>query len=121
MKIIPVNLNQKFSLFMDHWSPKIIGRLNGQLVKVARLKGEFTRHKHDDEDELFFVIEGRLKMELDNKILEIGEGEFVIVPRGIYHKPIAEKEVKVLLFEPESTLNTGNVVNEMTVKKLKKI
>lgn len=120
-KINKVNLREKFSSFSEPWSPKIVGSLNNQLVKLARLKGEFVRHRHEHEDELFLVLEGRLNIELDDKTLVVGEGEFVIIPRGTYHKPYAEKEVKVLLFEPETTLNTGDVENELTVKKLKEI
>jgi len=118
MKINKVNLTEKFNLIKEYWKPAIAGKLNGQLVKLAKLKGEFTWHKHEMEDELFMVIEGELKIELEAEILEIGEGEFVIIPKGVLHKPIAEEEVKVLLFEPESTINTGDTENEFTVKKL---
>jgi mannose-6-phosphate isomerase-like protein (cupin superfamily) len=116
-----VNLLQKFSLFNEHWNPKVAGELNGQQVKLAKLKGEFIWHKHDNEDELFLVVKGRLKMELRDKTIELAEGEFLIVPRGVEHKPVAEEEVWVLLFEPASTLNTGDVVNEKTKDVLEKI
>jgi mannose-6-phosphate isomerase-like protein (cupin superfamily) len=121
MKIIPVNLDNKFNSFSDFWNPKVIGELNGQMIKVAKLKGEFIMHRHDNEDELFLVIEGRLKMELDNEVLEINPGEFVIIPKATNHNPIADEEVKVLLFEPSNTINTGNTENEFTVKYLDRI
>jgi mannose-6-phosphate isomerase-like protein (cupin superfamily) len=116
-----VNINQKFSQFSDHWNPRIIGELNGQQVKAAKLKGEFIWHQHDHEDELFLVTRGKLKMEFRDKTIEVQEGEFIIVPRGVQHKPVAEEEVELLLFEPASTVNTGNIENERTVKKLKKV
>jgi mannose-6-phosphate isomerase-like protein (cupin superfamily) len=121
MKINKVNLTEKFNLIEKYWNPAVVGKLNGQLVKLAKLHGEFTWHKHELEDELFLVIEGNLKIELETETLEIGEGEFVIIPKGVLHKPIAESEVKVLLFEPESTINTGDAENEFTVKKLNHI
>jgi mannose-6-phosphate isomerase-like protein (cupin superfamily) len=121
MKINKINLTEKFNLVDKYWSPAIAGKLNGQLVKLAKLKGEFTLHKHDLEDELFLVIEGNLKIELETETLEISEGEFVIIPKGVLHKPIAEEEVKVVLFEPETTINTGDTENEFTLKKLKHI
>ena len=121
MEIKTVNLNDKFDTFTDYWSPKIVGELNGQLVKVAKFKDEFIMHKHEHEDEMFLVIEGTLLMELDNKTLEIKPGEFVIIPKKTNHRPMAVGEVKVLLFEPNTTLNTGNIENEFTVKKLDKI
>ena len=103
-----VNLAQKLTLFSDHWNPRIVGELNGQHVKLAKLKGEFVWHHHDQEDELFLVLSGNLKMEFRDKTVELQEGEFLIVPRGVEHRPVAEEEVSVLLFEPASTLNTGN-------------
>ena len=109
-----VNLKQKFSLFSKHWSPKIVGELNGQHVKLAKLKGDFVWHKHEREDELFFVVKGSFKMEYRDRTVEVNENEFVIVPKGVEHKPVAEEEVWVMLFEPASTLNTGDVENEMT-------
>jgi mannose-6-phosphate isomerase-like protein (cupin superfamily) len=116
-----INLAEKFSLFTDYYNPRIVGELNNQHVKAVKLKGEFVWHKHDHEDELFLVIKGRLTMELRDKTIEINEGEFLIVPRGVEHKPAAEEEVNILLFEPASTLNTGNVENEMTRKELEKL
>jgi len=114
-----VNLSRKFSLFNDLWSPKIVGELNGQYVKLAKLKGEFVWHHHEAEDEMFLVVEGTLSIQVrgqDDIVLE--PGEFVIIPRGVGHKPVAAKEVHVLLFEPKSTLHTGNVKTERTVEKL---
>jgi len=113
-----VNLVEKFTLFDDRWSPKIVGELNGQYVKLAKLKGEFVWHHHQAEDELFFVIRGRLTMRLPEKEIVIEEGEFVIVPRGVEHCPVAAEEVLVLLFEPKSTAHTGDVHTEMTVETL---
>lgn len=121
MEIKTVNLKEKFDSFTEYWNPKIVGELNGQLVKVVKLKDEFVMHKHDDEDEMFLVIEGKLLMELDNKTLEINAGEFVVIPKGTNHKPIAVGEVKVLLFEPNTTLNTGDTENDFTVKNLERI
>ncbi|AKQ45495.1 hypothetical protein TH63_07305 [Rufibacter radiotolerans] len=103
-----VNLSQKLSLFTDHWNPRIVGELNGQHVKLAKLKGEFVWHHHELEDELFLVLEGTLKMEFRDKTVVLQEGEFLVVPRGVEHRPVAEEEVSILLFEPASTLNTGN-------------
>ena len=116
-----VNLAEKFSLFTDHYNPRIIGELNDQHVKAVKLKGEFVWHKHDHEDELFLVVKGMLTMQLRDKIIEINEGEFLIVPKGVEHKPVAEEEVHILLFEPATTLNTGDVENEMTKTILEKI
>ena len=116
-----VNLAEKLSLFNDYYNPRIIGELNNQHVKLAKLKGEFVWHKHDVEDELFLVIKGTLKMELRDKTVVINEGEFLIVPHGVEHKPVAEEETHILLFEPVTTLNTGNVENEMTRKDLEKL
>ena len=116
-----VNLNQKLNLFSDHWSPKIVGELNGQHVKLAKLKGEFVWHKHDNEDELFFVIEGTLKMEFSNKTVIINPNEFLIVPKGVEHRPVAQEEVSVMLFEPDTTINTGNNAGELTKHTLDRI
>ena len=116
-----VNLAEKFTLFSEYWSPKIVGELNGQQVKLVKFMGEFVWHKHDEEDELFFVVKGNFVMELRDKNIEINEGEFFIVPRGVEHRPVAEKEVWVMLFEPASTLNTGNVMDEKTKIELEKI
>mgnify|MGYP000849751411 FL=1 len=116
-----ISLKEKFARFSDHWNPRIVGELNGQQVKVTKLKGEFFWHHHEYEDEVFLIIKGKLKMAFRDKTVEINEGEFIIVPRGVEHKPIAEEEVEVLLFEPASTLNTGNIINERTKKVLDKI
>ncbi len=106
-----VNLAQKFSIFQDYWSPKIVGELNDSYVKLVKLKGEFVWHHHDTEDELFLVIKGRLLIKLRDQDIYLEEGEFVIIPRGIEHLPIAEEEAQVLLLEPKTTLNTGNIVD----------
>jgi len=111
-----VNLAEKFSLFFDYWSPKIVGELNGQEVKLAKLKGEFGWHSHEKEDELFFVVKGCLRIKLRDSEALIREGEFLIVPRGTEHLPIADEECHVVLLEPASTLNTGNIENERTVR-----
>ena len=116
-----VNVLQKFGLFTDHWSPKIAGELNGQQVKLVKFQGEFIWHHHDNEDELFFVVKGSFDMEFRDKTVTINEGEFIIVPRGVEHRPNAKEEVHVVLFEPGTTLNTGNVKNEMTLEELDKI
>jgi len=116
-----INLSEKFGLFTEHWSPKIIGELNGQQVKLAKFQGEFIWHKHDEEDELFYVIKGSFQMELRDKTIEMNEGDMLVVPKGVEHRPVADKEVWVMLFEPASTLNTGNVVDEKTKKTLEKI
>ena len=116
-----VNLAQKFSLFQDYWSPKIAGELNDAYVKLVKLKGEFVWHHHEAEDELFLVVEGRLLIKLRDREIRLEEGEFVIIPKGVEHLPVAEEEVHVLLFEPKTTLNTGNVQNERTVADLKRI
>jgi len=116
-----VNIDQKLSLFSDHWHPRIVGELNGQHVKLAKLLGEFVWHKHDDEDELFYVIKGELHMEFRDKTVIIQENEFLIVPRGVEHRPVAEQEVSVMLFEPASTVNTGNNPGELTREKIEKI
>lgn len=113
-----INIIQKFSLFSEPWNPKIIAELNGQHVKLARLKGEFTWHKHEHEDELFLVISGTLSMELRDKTLEIQPNELIVIPRGVEHKPVAQGEVLVLLFEPAGTLNTGDQSNELTQQEL---
>ena len=120
-EINKVNLKSKFDLINNFWSPKIVGELNGQHVKIAKFKGEFIMHNHQDEDELFFVINGTLYIELKSKVLELKSGEFIIIPRGVDHKPYSKNEVSVLLFEPKSTLNTGNVNNEFTISNIKKI
>ena len=113
-----VSLDDKFALFSDRWSPKVVGDLNGQQVKLVRLLGEFVWHHHDDEDELFLVHRGQLRMEFRDRVVELSPGEFLIVPRGVEHRPVAHEEVEVVLFEPASTLNTGNLRNERTVEVL---
>lgn len=114
-------LAEKFSLFSEYWSPKIVGELNGQNVKLAKFKGEFVWHKHDNEDEMFFVVEGTLKIEFRDKTITLNKDEFIIVPKGVEHKPIAENEVLVMLFEPATTLNTGDTENELTKHNLDRI
>lgn len=116
-----VIISDKFAQFDDHYNPRIIGELNGQHVKAVKLMGEFIWHHHENEDELFLVIKGKLRMEFREKTVELNPGEFIIVPRGIEHKPVAEDEVHILLFEPDSTVNTGNVKNRRTRQKLDKL
>lgn len=116
-----INLNEKFSLFNDYWNPKIIGELNGQDIKLAKVKGEFVWHNHENEDELFFVIKGKLKIEFINKTVEVNEGEMIIVPKGVEHKPIAEEEVLIMLFEPNNIKHTGEVKHDLTVEKCERI
>ena len=116
-----VNIRAKHALIADYWNPRIIGELNGQHIKAVKLKGEFVWHHHDNEDELFLVTKGVLKMEFRDKTIDIHEGEFLIVPRMVEHRPVAEEEVHVLLFEPASTVNTGNVQNERTRAKLERL
>ena len=110
-----VNLAEKFALFSECWSPRIVGELNGQQVKLVKLKGEFVWHHHENEDELFLVVKGRLVIKLRDGEIVLNEGEFVIIPRGVEHCPVAEDEVQVILLEPKTTLNTGDVRNERTV------
>ncbi|HYS83183.1 MAG TPA: cupin domain-containing protein [Anaeromyxobacteraceae bacterium] len=110
-----VNISEKLALFSDYWNPRIVADLSGQQVKVVKLKGPFVWHQHAGEDELFLVVKGRLRMEFRDRAIELGEGELIVVPRGVEHRPVAEAEVAVLLFEPASTLNTGDVRNERTV------
>jgi mannose-6-phosphate isomerase-like protein (cupin superfamily) len=116
-----INLRQKFSSFSDRWSPKIIGELNDSYVKAVKLKGEFVWHHHDQEDELFLVIKGTLRMRFRDREVTVREGEFIIVPHGVDHLPVAEEEVEVVLLEPKSTLNTGNIQNERTVAQLQRL
>ena len=115
------NIAEKLALFDEHWSPKVVGELNGQEVKLVKFLGEFVWHHHDDEDEMFLVIDGRFRMEFRDREVWIERGEFIVVPRGVEHRPVAEVEVSVMLFEPASTLNTGNVTGEMTVAELDRI
>ena len=116
-----VNLRQKLDSFSDHWSPKVIADLNGQQVKLAKFAGPFDWHHHENEDELFMVIKGRFRMEFRDRDVWLEEGEVLVVPRGVEHRPVAEEEVEILLFEPASTLNTGNVVTEKTKRVLERI
>ena len=116
-----INLAEKLSLFTDYWHPRIVADLNGQQVKLAKLKGEFEWHHHEREDELFLVLRGRLTIKLRDGDVRLEEGECVVVPRGVEHKPVAEDEAHVLLFEPATTLNTGNVRSERTVEELKRL
>jgi len=116
-----VNIAEKLDSFTEHWSPKIIAELNGQQVRIAKLKGEFVWHHHENEDEMFLVIKGTLKIGLRDGDKILNEGEFLIVPKGVEHKPSAEEEVSLLMFEPATTLNTGNIDNDFTVKNLDRI
>ena len=116
-----ISLAEKLSLFKEHWKPKIVGELNGQMVKLVKFEGPFVWHHHDHEDELFYVVKGSFEMEFEDRVETINEGEFIIVPRGVEHRPNAKEECDVMLFEPASTLNTGNVENEKTLHRLEKI
>ena len=116
-----VNLAEKLSLFREYWSPKIVGEVNESYVKLVKFKGEFVWHHHEREDELFLVLKGRLRMKFRDRDVLINEGEFIIIPRGIDHLPVAEEDVHVLLLEPKTTLNTGNVENERTLHELQRI
>jgi mannose-6-phosphate isomerase-like protein (cupin superfamily) len=116
-----INVAEKLALFSDHFNPRIAGELNGQQVKLVKFQGEFVWHKHDNEDELFYVLAGSFDMHFRNKIVTINENEFLIVPRGVEHKPVAENEVSIMLFEPASTLNTGDVQSDLTKHELEKI
>ena len=116
-----INLNQKLSLFHEHWSPKIVGEMNDSYIKLAKLQGEFDWHHHDNEDELFFVVKGQLTIKFRDKDLVLDAGELVVIPKGVDHLPIAAEEVHVMLIEPKGTLNTGNVVTEKTKQVLERI
>jgi len=116
-----VNLKEKFSRFSQHWSPKIAGELNDSYVKLVKFQGEFVWHHHEQEDELFLVVQGRIVIKFRDRDVELREGEFLIVPKGVEHKPVAEAEAHVLLLEPKSTLNTGNVRNERTLPELERV
>jgi len=116
-----VNLKEKFASFSEHWQPKIVGEVNDCQIKAVKFTGEFLWHHHDNEDELFLVVQGTLRMKFRDRETIVREGEFVIVPRGVEHLPVAEGEVHVILIEPKSTLNTGNIVNERTVAQLERI
>ncbi|GED57592.1 mannose-6-phosphate isomerase [Brevibacillus formosus] len=116
-----VNIAEKFSLFHEYWSPKIAGEINDSYVKLAKFKGEFVWHQHENEDEMFLVVKGKLLIKFRDKDVWLNEGEFLIVPKGVEHMPVAEEEVHVLLLEPKTTLNTGDQVNEKTVTDLETI
>jgi mannose-6-phosphate isomerase-like protein (cupin superfamily) len=116
-----VNLAEKLALFQDHWNPRIVADLNGQQVKLVKFLGPFVWHQHENEDEMFLVVRGSFRMEFRERVVEIREGEFIVVPHGTEHRPVAENEVAVLLFEPSSTLNTGNVRNERTVERPQRV
>ena len=116
-----INLMEKLNLFSDHYHPRLIGELNSQDLKIAKIKGEFVWHSHEQEDELFFVIKGWFNMEFRDKIVRVDEGEMIIVPRGVEHRPVAEEEASILLFEPASTINTGAIRNDLTHKKIDRI
>jgi mannose-6-phosphate isomerase-like protein (cupin superfamily) len=116
-----INLAQKFAAFTDHWSPKILADLNGQQVKAAKFKGAFVWHHHEAEDEMFLVHRGTFRMEFRDRVVTLSPGDFIVVPRGVEHRPVADEEVEVVLFEPASTLNTGSVQNERTVAVLDRI
>lgn len=122
MSIEKINLSEKMSLIQDHFNPRVAGELNGQQVKLVKFKGEFVWHHHEKEDELFYVIRGSFDMHLRDKVVTVNEGEFLIMPHGVEHKPVAKEEVEIMLFEPASTVNTGNVEdNDLTKTKLEKI
>lgn len=110
-----ISLDEKFASFSEHWAPRIIGELNGQHVKVAKLLGEFVWHHHESEDELFLVRRGTLRLEFRDRVVTLAPGEMMIVPRGVEHRPVADEEVELILFEPAGTLNTGNLMNERTI------
>jgi len=116
-----INLAEKFTRISEHWSPKIIAELNGQHVKLVKLRGEFVWHHHEHEDELFFVVRGGFRMEFRDRSVELREGEMIVVPRGVEHRPVASEEACVLLFEPASTVNTGSAGGERTVTQLERL
>lgn len=122
MQIEKVNIQEKFNSFTDYWNPRIAGKLNGQLVKLVKFQGEFVWHKHDNEDEMFLVMNGEFNMELRDKTITISKGYFIIIPKGTEHRPVAINEVEVMLFEPDTTLNTGDAVDtNLTKYELKEI
>lgn len=116
-----INLKEKLSLIPDFWQPRLVGELNGQHVKLAKVRGEFIWHHHQNEDELFLVLEGELRLEFRDGYVTLGPGEMYIVPRGVEHRPVAREEAHILMFEPASTLNTGNIRDKRTVKKLERL
>jgi mannose-6-phosphate isomerase-like protein (cupin superfamily) len=116
-----INLAEKFSHINEQWKPRIAGELNGQMIKLVKFKGPFVWHHHDHEDEMFYVVKGSFDMEFRDKTVTINEGEFIIVPKGVEHRPNAKEEAEVMLFEPATTLNTGNIENEITQRELERI
>ncbi len=116
-----VNLKEKFDKIHEHWSPRLLGELNSQAVKIAKLKGEFIWHHHENEDEMFFVIDGSMTIKLADQDIDLKQNEFFIIPRGVEHKPVAKDEVLVMMFEPMDTVNTGNVESNITIKNVQKI
>ena len=116
-----INLREKLALFSDHWNPRIVGELNGQHVKLAKMQGEFVWHAHAGEDEMFLVLRGGFRMEFRDRHVELQEGEFLIVPRGVEHRPVAEEEACILLFEPAQTKHTGDVIADITKHQLERI
>jgi mannose-6-phosphate isomerase-like protein (cupin superfamily) len=116
-----INLDEKLSQFNDYFNPRVVGALNGQQVKLVKFKGEFIWHHHDVEDELFYVVKGSFDMHVKDEVITVNAGEFLIMPRGVEHKPVAKEEVEIMLFEPATTLNTGNIENELTVRDLQQL
>ena len=116
-----VNIREKLALFSDHWNPRVVGELNGQHVKLVKFQGEFVWHDHADEDEMFLVVHGSFRMDFRDRSVTLNEGDFIIVPRGVEHRPVAEQEVEVMLFEPAQIKHTGNVESEMTVHEFQRI
>lgn len=116
-----INLKSKLNSFSDHWNPRIVAELNGQYVKVAKIKGEFVWHSHSNEDEMFMALQGEFVMEFRDRTITLSEGECIVVPKGVEHRPVAEEECEIMLFEPKSTVNTGTVDSEFTKTDLEKI
>ena len=116
-----VNLSKKFDLINKHWSPRLLGELNNQAVKIAKLKGEFIWHHHENEDEMFFVIKGSMTIKLKDKDIVLNKNEFFIIPKGVEHKPVAQNEVLVMMFEPMTTINTGNIESNITIKDIERV
>jgi mannose-6-phosphate isomerase-like protein (cupin superfamily) len=116
-----INLAEKLSRFSSHWTPHVVAELNGQMVKLAKIKGTFDWHRHEQEDELFLVLQGHFRLEFRDHAEEVGEGEMVVVPRGVEHRPVSDQECHILLFEPASTRNTGNLVNNQTIDELERL
>ena len=116
-----VNILEKLNQINDFWNPRIAGELNGQHIRLVKIKGEFAFHKHDNEDEMFLVIKGILKLDFKDKLIEVSNGEFIIVPKGVLHRPIADQEVHLMMFVTASNINTGNIKNEFTLESLEKI